>query len=85
MDKVAIEDDGLPQISPRPWKLDVQMEYGELFHPLFRYCRGILDANNEWVIRFDDDYGNDQWANAEFIVEIVNGYDQRSLPGPVNS
>ena len=40
------------------------------------FCEGIKDSNGDWVARFDDDYGTNQGANAEAIVQSVN----RALP-----
>ena len=52
---------------PRPW-----LVVWEHSNPEGWACLGIKADNGEWVARFDDDYGNDQAANAELIVEAVN-------------
>jgi hypothetical protein len=48
-------------------------EYGEYGAVLQGpYCEGIRDAAGDWVVRFDDDYGTDQMANAILVVGAVN-------------
>ena len=51
--------------SPVPWRLEWDQEYGDFGSKIGSpYVTGIKAANNDWVVRFDDDYGNDQAANA---------------------
>ena len=72
--------------SPRPWSLQFQSDGNEFeFGGRITYLQGIVDANGEWVVRFDDDYGTDQVANAKLIMEAVNGYDKGSFSRPVSS
>lgn len=64
------------ETSPRPWRLNWESEEDELFNVIHHYVNGIKDANNEWVIRFDDDYGTNQFCNANSIVRAINYLDE---------
>lgn len=68
----ALTHDTNPGVSPTPWELVIDREPGEMGTTLGYELRGVKDADGEWVIRFDDDYGTDQYANAKLIVSLVN-------------
>lgn len=53
------------------WILCIDHEWGEFGSHINTYCEGIK-CGKDWVVRFDDDYGNDQWANAALIVQLHN-------------
>lgn len=52
-----------------PWVVSVGEESGEYFTPIYKYAEGVKEAYGEhrWIVRFDDDYGTDQWADAHLI------------------
>lgn len=59
------------QSSQGKWDLEIESEYGDFGVKLNTYCAGIK-CNNVWVVRFDDDYGNNQWVNAALITQLHN-------------
>lgn len=61
-----------PHVTPGKWNLIVGEEHGEMGTLLQRYCEGIRAEDGRWVVRFDDDYGTNQWADAALIVELHN-------------
>lgn len=67
-------DELILKASPRPWRVSEELGHkgipGEPDEP--GYIEGVIDAENNWVFRFDDDYGTDQSANAALIVALVN-------------
>ena len=48
------------------WVQQVGTEYGDLGSVLNHYVEGVR-ASEGWVIRFDDEYGTDQVANAQHL------------------
>jgi hypothetical protein len=73
-------DELLLKASPRPWRLSVEQGRPDSWMGPAEpsYCEGILSADDRWVVRFEDDYSTDQWADAELIVALVNA----TIPEP---
>lgn len=59
------------ELAPRPWRVTTETD-GDYEVGYSTYVTGVVDRNGEWVVRFDDDYGNNQAATAEAIVACVN-------------
>lgn len=68
------EQDHPQRITPGRWELVIETETGEFGSILSRYCEGIREATGQrrWVVRFDDDYSTNQWADALHIVNLHN-------------
>lgn len=72
----------LVSVTTRPWEVEIDHEYGSFGVLLSREVRGIRSTEPRrgpadprpprWVVRFDDDYGTDQGADAALIVATVN-------------
>lgn len=67
------------RVTPGKWEIVVETEAGEFGRVLNRYCVGIREAQGQrrWIVRFDDDYGTNQWADAIHIVDLHNARAER--------
>ena len=66
---------GIENADARPWGVQMGSDWDEWSHLTSTYPEGVKGADGKWIAKFDDDYGNDQYANAELIVRAVNSYD----------
>jgi hypothetical protein len=52
--------------TPGPWTVKIGEELGYLGSILSRFVEGVTSEQG-WIVRFDDDCGTDQGANARLI------------------
>lgn len=75
-DPAALTDEELAELqewsdraTPEPWNVETESDGGE-YGAWSMYARGVSGGDPKewvWVVRFDDDYGTDQFADAHFI------------------
>jgi hypothetical protein len=55
------------------WATDIEPAYRSFEYEEPPFCRGVK-AGDTHVVRFDDDYGTDQWADASWIASAHEVY-----------